>query len=585
VLTAARLEGLMGLSASRNRRLTSSGLIIGAVVVLVAQSVLTATTATAVVVSAVPRAANAATAGALPPATGPADAVQPNGIGELDCNGLSPVQRAAKAAVMCTDPRGSDEGRFFENGHYIGHDEPSVRFISNQAGSGSDTTFNEQLPTDPAAAPTVKTPGKDVTHWFELSVAPWISTVVCDPNSAPLTACTPGSDANAPKGNFQGGGAAFVELQFYPPGFAPFADSISCDNTHWCSALTIDSLECTGDGSGACNDNCIEPVNFGFIQTDGKPPGPPSPQLSDDSTFTPDGRTLLMNPGDKISVRLFNAKIAGGHALEAQETDFTTGKSGFMIASAANGFMNTNPFDCTGTPFNFQPSYSSARAQNIIPWGIGPYMINNQFEIGHFEPCTTVSGRSTTPINGINDVYFNECHGPYEAAKDTVNTFEPDDSPCYQAGDTHQGLADPNLVTGCDVFFDAIGDLDYDGNSYRADWPSSTTAGPFPTPFLQQQPTTVGGSGYPQIQFVTDTTATEFNTDCDLTSGSGCVLPPKGPGHFYPYFTQAKVGGSCVWEFGNMRNGNTFGGDAQYGAVGPGTLGAFASPIRANPNC
>jgi len=35
----------------------------------------------------------------------------------------------------------------------------------------------------------------------------------------------------------------------------------------------------------------------------------------------------------------------------------------------------------------------------------------------------------------------------------------------------------------------------------------------------------------------------------------------------------------------NMRNGNTFGGDAQYGVVGPDTLGAFAGPVRPNPNC
>src|SRR5258708_20160743 len=42
-----------------------------------------------------------------------------------------------------------------------------------------------------------------------------------------------------------GGGAAFMELQFHPPGEAPFADSISCDHAHWCAALTIDSLECT----------------------------------------------------------------------------------------------------------------------------------------------------------------------------------------------------------------------------------------------------------------------------------------------------------------------------------------------------
>jgi hypothetical protein len=145
------------------------------------------------------------------------------------------------------------------------------------------------------------------------------------------------------------------------------------------------------------------------------------------------------------------------------------------------------------------------------------------------------------------------------------------------------GTTAPNLVTGCPVFFNAIGDLDYDGSPYYRDWPNSTKAGPFPSPFLQQQPTTTGGKTYPQIQFVTDASATEFNTKCDILTGTGCVMPPKGPGHFYPFWTLAKVAGQCVWEFGNMRNGSTFGGDAQYGKVTPSTIGAFAGPIRMNP--
>ena len=41
----------------------------------------------------------------------------------------------------------------------------------------------------------------------------------------------------------------------------------------------------------------------------------------------------------------------------------------------------------------------------------------------------------------------------------------------------------------------------------------------------------------------------------------------------------------CVREFGNVRNGNTFGGDRQYGTVGPTTLGAFASAVRPHPGC
>jgi hypothetical protein len=508
--------------------------------------------------------------------------VRPAKVGGLDCNGLSPVQRPVKLAIQCVDPRGSDAGRFEDNGHYIGHDEPSVRFLSTQPGSGDNTTLTERLPSEPAALPTVSHPGRDVTHTFELTIAPWLSTTVCDPQSTPMLPCTPESDANAPSASSPGAGAAFVELQFYPPGFAPFADSISCDNTHWCSALTIDSLECNADGT--CNQDCTEPVNFAFIQTNGVPAGPPSPQLSDLATVTPNARTLLMNPGDAITVHMFDARIPGGHALEARETDLTTGRSGFMIASAANGFMNTSPADCSGTPFNFQPEYSSARSQNIIPWGIGPYMINDQFEVGHFEPCTSVVGSAVFTEGSFSDTYYQTCRGPYDTVTEDPN-LEPDDAPCFKFGDTHGGTAAPNLVTGCDVFTDAIGDLDYDGTSYYPNWPDSVRPDRFPSTFLQLQPTTNGGHRYPQIQFMTDASASELNTNCDLNSGAGCVLPPQGPGHFYPYFTQARVGGACVWEFGNMRNGNTFGGDAEYGSVGAGTLGAFAGPIRPNPNC
>jgi hypothetical protein len=106
--------------------------------------------------------------------------VRPNKIGGPDCNGLSPVQKPVKRGLQCTDPRGTDEGRFEDNGHYIGHDEPSVRFLSNQPGSGSNYSMTERLPVEPRALPTVRQPGRDVTHTFELTVAPWTSTTVCD---------------------------------------------------------------------------------------------------------------------------------------------------------------------------------------------------------------------------------------------------------------------------------------------------------------------------------------------------------------------------------------------------------------------
>jgi hypothetical protein len=122
-----------------------------------------------------------------------------------------------------------------------------------------------------------------------------------------LTPCTPESDANAPRGESLGGGNAFLEAQFYPPGFAPHADGISCDNVHWCAALTATDLICAPDKS--CNENCPEPQNFAFVQRDGVPTGPPSPQQSTLATFTQDAQTLLMNPGDQLRIHTFNAPV------------------------------------------------------------------------------------------------------------------------------------------------------------------------------------------------------------------------------------------------------------------------------------
>jgi len=518
---------------------------------------------------AVPGLATTAAATAHPHPAG----VRPNAVGELDCNGLSPIQRPVKPNLVCADPRGPYGGRFYDNGHYIGHDEPSVRFISSRPGSGSNVAITESLPRDPTALPTAHTPGHDVTHWFELTNAPWLSIAVCDANSSPLLPCQPRSDSNAPRGRYPGGGSGLVELQFYPPGMAPYADNIGCDQTRWCSALNIDSLECQSNGS--CNNNCPLALNFGFIQTNGVPTGPPNPQKSDLATFTPNAHTLLMNPGDKITVHMWDAKIPGGHALEARETDLTTGRSGFMIASARNRFMSTNPFTCNGTPFNFQPEYSTARARNIVPWNIGSHMIDSAYEIGHWEACTSVTGRATFTDGSFKDTYYKHCQGPYETAPD--RSFEPSDALCYKKGDTHGGIAAPNLATGCNVLFTAVGDLDFDGSPYWADWPRSVQPGSFPSPLLQQQPTSAGHR-YPQIQFMTNVP----ESGCHPFTGKGCAVPPKGA-HFYPYFTLAKGGGTCVWEFGNMPNGNTFGGDKQYG--GPGNHGGFTGPGRRNPSC
>ncbi len=515
-------------------------------------------------------------------ANGPAQAaakvatIKPGSAGELDCNGYSKIQRSLRN-MTCTDIKGilgvdnknTWGGKFYDNGHYIGHDEPDTTFLSSAPGSGDNVTWTETLGSDPTAKPTVATPGTDVSHWFELSPAPWFSMAQCDPKSYPQAPCTPNSDSNAPTSTFNGGGSAFMEMQFYPPGNAPFIDSESCDNSHWCAALNIDSLACTF-GFATCNTSCEEPVNFAFIQTNGVPTGDPSPQATSSAKFIPNAHTLLMNPGDQVVVTMGDAPAPGGaHAFKVTISDLTLHTTGSMQASAANGFANTSIADCSGTPFNFEPEYSTAKPGNITPWAAIATDISTQFETGHFEACTSLRNPLTNFFDG-NDTGgdWNKCVGPYEASTDT-GTPETGDGNCFRKGDTHPGYngpgtsTAPNEVTGCQDNVFQNGDLDFDGSPYWTEWPTSTAAATYPASFVQQMPTS-SGSQYARFFFQTDIALSEAS--CTPSNLSGCTVPPAGPGGFYPYWSEANVGGQCVFEFGNVSSRvNDFGKDAQYG--------------------
>jgi hypothetical protein len=522
----------------------------------------------------------------------PTSSVKPAARGALDCNGFSPVQQSIKPTAVCTDVRGFagienanvDDGRFFDNGHYIGHDEPDLTFLSTKPGSGNDVTWTETLPMDPAADPTVDTPGSDVTHWFELSVAPWFSMALCNPYSYPQTSCKPNSDENAPRQGFPGaprhgypgGGSSFLEVQFYPPGEAPFFDNISCDNTHWCASLHINDFEGTLNFRHV-NNNCPEPTNFGFIQKNGVPTGPAGPQVATIATNTPNDQTLLMNPGDTIKVHIFDSALSGGgHALEVHIDDLTTAESGFMQASAANGFMATNIGNCKGIPFNYEPEYSTAKKGNIVPWAALQTNISTQFEIGHWTPCSSLSNLSTDfglDFITAGDPFSLTCNGPYEAGSDSASD-NPEgfagDAFCYPAGDQHTALnqfgvfAAPNTMSGC---LDVLngGDIDFDGTSYYPDWPTGTTpTATTPGSFVQSAPTS-NGRTYEQSFFQTDVALSEATC---VAAFSGCTVPPTGPGNFYPYWSTMTNGTDCSIVFGNVAGGsgvNDFGGDAQYG--------------------
>jgi hypothetical protein len=508
----------------------------------------------------------------------------PTAVHQLDCNGQSPVQSAVRASE-CTDIRGLPGvdnsynwgSRFYDNGEYIGHDEPDATFLSTQKGSGDSVNWTMTLGQDPTAMPTDTTPGHDVAHWFELTPAPWLSMALCDSASYPQLPCVPESDSNAPApcttaaakcspNLYPGAGSAFMEMQFYPPGNAPFADNESCDNTHWCAALTIDSLECT-DAYAVCNNNCEEPQNFAFIQTNGVP--------DPDGYFT-DSKTLLMDPGDKVTIKLYDATATaaagGSKALKVVIDDLTLHTSGSMQASAKNGFMQTSIADCAQQPYNFQPEYSTASAGNIIPWAALQTNISTEFETGHFEPCTSLSEPFSSNPADASDTggVYQECVGGYETGGSEGDEYS--DALCYAAGDTHPGYdgagtsTPPNEVTGCQDNWFQNGDLDFDGIPYYPEWPTGATpTATLPSSFLESPPTS-GGKQYASYLFQTDIALSE--SACTANHPYNCKVPPNGPGDFYPFWSLATSGGVCTFEFGNVTTGaNDFSKDAEYGKV------------------
>jgi hypothetical protein len=550
-------------------------------------------------------------------AAGSSTSVAPNPVNMMDCNGHSTKYKDVKVDLggLCTDPRGNWGGRFEDNGTYIGHDEPSVKFISSRPGTGNDMTYVNRLSTDPAAAPTVTPNGKTVSDYAELSPAPWFGLPICDPNSYPQNPCTPDSDSNGGAINDpNAAGSAFLELQFYPPGYGPFVDAPSCDASHWCAALTIDSLESQFNFANI-NTACEEPVNFAFLQRNGVPAGPPSPQLTDVSTFTPNSQTLLMNPGDVVATTLRDTP----DGLLALVRDLTTHKTGYIVASGKNGFMNTNYKTCAGTPFNFHPEYNTARQQNQVPWAALEGGVLMQQETGHFEPCSSVTNTLAYNAQFADGQSFTDpstaqtCVGGFEGpGKVGEGPCDPGTGVCQNATTEGGGACPSNNfasgqlcefsdmicvpagprtvevngtpeklswpVAGCQNNFFQNGDLDFDGSSYIKDWPDGSPN--HPTSFAYIGPYSHGRS-YPQIQFETDIAGSEAS--CNVATGGGCTAPPGGA-KFYPFWSLSR---SCLWNFGNVIPGQTrtaFGGAAQYGTPDVARYGGtLTSPVLSNP--
>lgn len=362
-------------------------------------------------------------------------------------------------------------------------------------------------------------------------------------------------------------------MQFYPPGWF-----IGCEN-RWCSALTIDSLsenQNTGAGNNAACGGAIEYVNRAFITKSGIPTGPPSPLFQNRKSFTPTPDTLFYNPGDVLRVVMRDT----AHGLKITITDVTTGQSGSMTASAANGFAEIL-YDPTGTncnpathniPYDFHPMYATSSEHTRVIWAAHSYNIAFSDEIGHFEYCNAVrrEGGACTQ-DGVHDLD----NGRPAGAEDDFGCFDAAFASVF-------GLVP---IGGC-----TSTDFDFDGVPYQLVWPGTLLdptldqqfhASPvvFTSPIFTNS-SAGGQQNFERVAFEADLPRIESNTNppcqrhvsnpADPSPGTGCVNPPTGA-NFYPLYS-TRGGGDCTWQLGGANipgTDNTFGGSStrEFGAL------------------
>jgi hypothetical protein len=239
--------------------------------------------------------------------------------------------------------------------------------------------------------------------------------------------------------------------------------------------------------------------------------------------------------------------------LRIDLNDLTTGQNGSMTASVANGFghilYRPHANNCKMKPYAFHPEYSTGNPRGNT-WSAHTYNVAMSDEIGHFENCLAI------------DANFN-CTQP--GAQDS--TLDEDDGNNFCVPGTDSTLVQ---IDGC--FSD---DEDWDGQSYRMDWPGTNPnvaqdQALHPSPVLFTSPLANGRSNYSTIAFETDLPRIEADDAqdnppfCDRMTGANCVNPPSGA-QFYPFFTTGTANGGCVWQQGgNFIPGTTnhFGGSS-----------------------
>jgi hypothetical protein len=257
--------------------------------------------------------------------------------------------------------------------------------------------------------------------------------------------------------------------------------------------------------------------------------------------------------------------------------DLTSGQSGSMTASAANGFgqevFKPSAASCTLHTYNFHPMYSTTTPATRVVWAAHSYNIAFSDEIGHFEYCGSNSVKTTTdpylgPTTTCTKKFSGDKDASYSGYGDDVQCLGP---PYYTSTRIH--------VTGC-IGYDPVtgGDPDFDAVTYTTSWPGSTTQTqdvalhPQPlefTPFTFYYALASQYVNYQRVAFENDLPRIELDVangpgakPCNRLTGVDCTDPAtpawnSGNPVFYPIYTTTTEhnvnlpgGESCIWQYG-----------------------------------
>ena len=265
-----------------------------------------------------------------------------------------------------------------------------------------------------------------------------------------------------------------------------------------------------------------------------------------------------MNSGDDLTVDMHDT--AAGFQVVIH--DLTTGQSGSMTASVANGLQQVKyeptASTCHEQPYAYHPMYGSSSEHTRVPWAAHTYNVAFSDEIGHFEYC-----------NGVRR--GRDCTRP-----DDETALDDDDVGCFNADDS---LLVP--IGGC------LGDRHRLRRALLRPQLAGNGAEPRAGPEVPPDPDrcsrarsstgtrTTAGSAFetdlPRIE------AADFGGSCDRLTGNGCTNPPPGADVLPDLLDrhlddEPEPNGHCVWQVGGpdiKGTTNTFGGNstAEYGPL------------------